>query len=426
MKRSAALFKQAQRHLVGGVDSPVRAFKSVGGAPVFFERAKGAVVTGADGERYVDFVGSWGPMIVGHAHPKVVRAAQRATAKGSSFGAPSALETELAARVKDAFPSIDLLRFTSSGTEAVMGALRAARAYTGRDKIVKFEGGYHGHADYLLVKAGSGAATLGSPDSAGVTRGAAKDTLTLPYNDLAAVERCFKKQGKKIAALILEPVAGNMGVIVPGKAYLQGLRRITRKYGALLVFDEVMTGWRACWGGAQTFFGVTPDLTTLGKVVGGGFPVGAYGGRKAIMSLVAPLGPAYQAGTLSGNPVAMAAGIATLDLLKARKPWKAMTAWVDALAEQTVREAQRLGLPVTVNTWGSMFTIFLKRGPVVDFKTATPVDPKAYPEFFHRLLKEGVYFAPSPYEACFVSAAHGKAELAKTGRAVRAALRALA
>lgn len=395
-KNSQRLFLQAQEVLAGGVNSPVRAFKSVGGTPLFIQSAKGAAIRDADGSRYIDFVGSWGPMILGHSHSKVVAAIKAQAAKGTSFGAPTELETEMAELVCSAFPSIEKVRFVSSGTEAAMTALRLARARTGRDKIVKFSGCYHGHSDALLVKAGSGAATLGIPDSAGVTHGVSADTLALPYNDIAAAENLFEDMGDSIAAVIVEPVAANMGLVPPKPGFLKGLKNLTSRYGAVLIFDEVITGFRLEFGGAQTVFGITPDLTCLGKIIGGGLPVGAVGGRRDIMDLLAPLGPVYQAGTLSGNPLAMAAGLATLKELKRTRPYSILKRRTEKLVA---------GLPARVSQMGSLFTIFFD-------------DERKYPKFFHALLEEGVYFPPSQFEVCFVSAAHGDAVLEKARRAI--------
>ena len=399
-KNSEKLFLRAQEVLAGGVNSPVRAFKAVGGAPLFIESARGAEVTDADGNRYIDFVGSWGPMILGHGHPKVVAAIKSQSGKGTSFGAPTEPEIEMAEMVRSAFPGIVKVRFVSSGTEAAMTALRLARAHTGRDKIVKFSGCYHGHSDALLVKAGSGAATLGIPDSAGVTRGVSEDTLVLPYNDIAAAETLFEDMGESIAAVIVEPVAANMGLVMPEAGFLEGLRDLTSRHGSVLIFDEVITGFRLAFGGAQTVFGITPDLTCLGKIIGGGLPVGAVGGRVDLMDLLAPLGPVYQAGTLSGNPLAMAAGLATLKELKKTRPYPALKKRTEKLVA---------GLPARVSQMGSLFTIFFD-------------DPRRYAGFFHALLEEGVYFPPSQFEACFVSTAHSETLLGKARRAVIRAL----
>ncbi|MBI5597717.1 MAG: glutamate-1-semialdehyde 2,1-aminomutase [Elusimicrobia bacterium] len=425
MKRSKALFAASKKVLVGGVDSPVRAFRAVGGDPVFMRSGKGAHLTDADGKSYVDFVLSWGPMILGHAHPAVVRAAEGALRKGSSFGAPTEEELRLAEAVREALPSMERLRFTSSGTEAVMSALRVARAFTGRELVIKFVGGYHGHVDSLLVAAGSGATTLGRPDSDGVPAAWAKTTLCLPYNDVAAAQKAFREHGRRIAAVIVEPVAANMGVVAPEPPFLEALRELTRKNKSLLIFDEVITGFRFFYGGAQTGMRITPDLTTLGKIVGGGFPVGCYGGRKEIMDLVAPLGPVYQAGTLSGNPVAMAAGLATLQVLKKDKPYARMAEMARVIVTELRGMARFKGLPVQVNHVASMFTVFFTETPVRDFATAKTSDTRMYGRFFHALLERGVYFPPAQFEAAMLSAAHSKLDLERTLEAAARALRRL-
>lgn len=420
---SKTLFERAQRVLVGGVNSPVRAFRAVGGTPVFMASGKGARVTDVDGRRYIDYCGSWGPLILGHAHPAVTKAANRAAARGASFGAPTEGEILLAEEIRRAYPSMERVRLTSSGTEAVMSALRVARAWTRRDWIVKFQGCYHGHADSLLVAAGSGALTLGRPDSAGVPAAWARTTLVLPYNDVAAVEAAFAKHGRRIAALIVEPVVGNMGVILPEPGFLQALRRITRRYGSLLVFDEVITGFRLGLGGAQERFDVAPDLTTLGKIVGGGFPIGAYGGRKELMEQVAPLGPVYQAGTLSGNPVAVAAGLACLKTLRVTRPYARIEGLASRLAKGLEAEARSAGLAARAQSFGSMFTLFFTDTPVRDYPTAKTADTKRYAAFFHGMLEQGVYLPPAQFEAAFVSAAHTDADIAATLRAARAAMK---
>ncbi len=415
-KESERLFKQAQQHLVGGVNSPVRAFRAVGGTPRFIAKAKGARIQDVDGNRYIDFIGSWGPMILGHNADVVVKAVKAQLENGTSFGAPCALEAELAEMAKEAFPSIELLRFTSSGTEATMSALRLARAVTKRARILKFEGGYHGHVDELLVSAGSGATTFGVPSSAGVPESVAKNTWVLPYNDVEQIEDLFARQGPNIAAVILEPVCGNMGVVSPSKEFLHAVTALTRRHGALLIFDEVMTGFRLGWGGAQGLFKIKPDLTCLGKIIGGGFPVGAFGGRKDLMEQIAPLGPVYQAGTLSGNPMAMAAGLATLKALKKKPPYEALEKTTADLASFLRAEAKKKKVPVQVNQVGSMFTVFFNPGPVTSYLSATDSDTKKFAVFFQSLLKNGVSMPPSQYEAAFVSTEHS-AEIVNEAKA---------
>ncbi|HUF00961.1 MAG TPA: glutamate-1-semialdehyde 2,1-aminomutase [Gaiellaceae bacterium] len=417
--RSEELYAQARRLLPGGVSSPVRAFQAVGGTPVFVERGEGAYLFDVDGNRYVDYVLSWGPLILGHAHPRVVAALEEAVRGGTSYGAPSPLELDLAKLIREAMPALELIRFVSSGTEATMSALRVARAFTGRAKIVKLVGGYHGHADLLLVRAGSGVATLGLPDSPGVTPGAVADTLTAPYNDLGAVERLVSEN--EVAAVIVEPVAGNMGLVPPVDGYLQGLRELATEHGALLVFDEVMTGFRVHPGGAQALHGVTPDLTTLGKVIGGGLPVGAYGGRREIMELIAPSGPVYQAGTLSGNPLAMTAGIQTLRVLREPGVWDGL----ERAGERLVSGLAALGAPVQLARVGTMFGLFFTDRPVTSWEDAKAADTDRFGRFHAALLDRGVYFAPSQFEAGFLSTEHGDAEIDATIAAAREAFAGL-
>jgi len=420
--RSRRLFEDANRYFPGGVNSPVRAFRAVGSDPFFVAHASGSRITDVDGTTYIDYVGSWGPMILGHAHPRVVAAIQKAAEAGTSYGAPTELETRLAKLVQAAFPSMERMRFVSSGTEACMSALRVARGFTGRDAILKFEGCYHGHADSLLVKAGSGAITFGVPDSLGVPADLARHTLTLPYNDLEAARTIFAARGTEIAAVMVEPVAGNMGVIPPRPDFLAGLREITRRHGALLILDEVITGFRIAWGGAQEIFGIRPDLTCLGKIVGGGLPVGVYGGRADIMDQVAPLGSIYQAGTLSGNPLAMAAGIETLTLLQAPGFYADLEAKGKRLADGLGQAAAATRVPVHTNRVGSMLTGFFTGTSVTDYATAKTADTQRYGTFFREMLARGVSLAPSQFEAAFVSAAHTSEDLDATVAAAREAL----
>ncbi len=423
---SRALFERACRVLPGGVNSPVRAFRAVGGTPVFVSSAAGAWLTGADGTRYVDYVGSWGPMILGHAHPDVVEAISDAATRGSSYGAPTAGEVDLAEHIVRLMPSIEMLRMTSSGTEAVMGALRVARGFTGRDLVVKFEGCYHGGADYLLVKAGSGLATFGVPTSAGVPAAIGGTTMVLPFNDLAAAEALFAARGAEIAALVLEPVVGNMGLVPPEPGFLEGLRTITARHGALLVFDEVMTGFRVALGGAQQAFGIRPDLTCLGKIVGGGLPVGVYGGRREIMQKVAPLGPVYQAGTLSGNPLAVAAGEATLRAIETPGFYDALEAKSARLERAMVASASRAGVPLRVQRVGSMLTPFFLEGPVRRWEDAARSDTARFGAWHAAMLARGVLWPPAQFEAGFVSIAHDEAALAATEAALQHAFAAVA
>lgn len=404
--QSEKLFEKAKQVIPGGVNSPVRAFRGVGGTPLFITSAKGAHITDADGNKYVDYVGSWGPMILGHARQEVISAIQSAANRGTSYGAPTELEIELANEVIEAFPSIEKLRLTSSGTEATMSALRVARGFTGRPKIVKFEGCYHGHGDSLLVRAGSGVATLGLPDSPGVLPEVAQNTITVPFNDTAALEQVFREVGELIAAVIIEPVVGNMGCVPPRNGYLQDVRRITESHGSVLIFDEVMTGFRVALGGAQQLYGVKPDLTCLGKIIGGGLPVGAFGGRREIMDVVAPVGPVYQAGTLSGNPLAVTAGLTTLRLLKTLNPYQGLERSTARLVEGLSASAQEAGFQTHSNRVGSMFTSFFNHHPVSDWTTADRSNRELFAKFFHAMLNEGVYLAPSQFEAAFVSTEH--------------------
>ncbi len=421
--KSHQLFLEAKKYIPGGVNSPVRAYQGVGGEPLFIKQGKGSKIFDVDGNSYVDYVLSWGPLILGHAHPEVVRAVREAIEAGMSFGAPTELELELAQMVVEAVPSIEMVRMVSSGTEAVMSAVRLARGYTGRDKIIKFEGCYHGHSDSLLIKAGSGVLTLGIPGTPGVTRGTAQDTILLPYNNLEAVKEVFEKQPAEIAAVIVEPVAGNMGVVLPRSGFLEGLRQLTTEYGALLIFDEVITGFRLAYGGAQELFKIEPDLTTLGKILGGGMPVGAFGGKKEIMEKVAPVGPVYQAGTLSGNPVAMAAGIATLKVLQKPGFYASLEEKAQRLKEGMVSIVEELGLNYCLNACGSMMCLFFTEEKVVDFKTASTSQTDLYASYFWKMIERGVYLAPSQFEAAFLSIAHTNDDIDRTLEAARDSLK---
>ncbi|HET9911097.1 MAG TPA: glutamate-1-semialdehyde 2,1-aminomutase [Anaerolineales bacterium] len=416
--KSISLFQEAQTLLPGGVDSPVRAFRAVGGQPLFIDCGEGPYLYDVDGNRYIDYVLSWGPLITGHAHPKVVEAIQKAAIKGTSYGAPSPLEIDLAKSVMEFMPNIEMIRFVNSGTEATMSALRLARAYTKRDKIIKFDGCYHGHADLLLVQAGSGVATLGLPDSPGVPADTVKDTLVADFNNLDSVEALFKKYPEQIAAIIVEPVAGNMGVVPPLPGFLEGLRTITEREGAVLIFDEVMTGFRVHKGGAQALYNIKPDLTTLGKVIGGGLPVGAYGGKKEIMQMVAPAGPMYQAGTLAGNPLAMSAGIAALDLIRDEQVWDEMEARGRELDAGIESAAKQAGVPVQQTRVGTMRTTFFSEIKPVDWSTVKVADKVQFGKFFQKMLENGVYLAPSQFEAGFLSIVHGEDVIAATISAV--------
>jgi glutamate-1-semialdehyde 2,1-aminomutase len=422
LDRSRQLFRRGKRVIPGGVNSPVRAFGSVGGVPRFIERGRGCRVWDADGNEYIDFVGSWGPLIAGHANPAVLRAVRETMAKGTSFGAPTELEIELAERIVSAVPGVAKLRMVSSGTEATMSALRLARAATGRDRVLKFEGCYHGHVDALLVGAGSGVATLGIPGSPGVPESYARLTIQAPYNDAAAVRRAFERWGDEIACVIVEPLAGNMGCVPPAPGFLQQLRKCCDDYGSLLIFDEVITGFRLAWGGAQRHYKVKPDLTCLGKVVGGGFPAAAYGGRRDLMTQVAPEGPVYQAGTLSGNPIAMAAGIATLDRLAEPGTYEQLTATAEAIATGLAQIAREVGVELSTVAAGGIFGFFFHPGPVTNFAEAQQAHAGRFKRFFASMLEQGIYLAPSPYECGFASLAHRPRDLSQTLEAARVAL----
>ncbi len=407
-------FNAAQNHIPGGVNSPVRAFKSVGGDPVFIKRAQGAYIYGEDGKQYIDYVGSWGPMILGHTHPEVIAAVKDAADRGLSFGAPTVIETTMADKVCELVPSMDMVRMVSSGTEATMSAIRLARGYTGRDKLIKFEGCYHGHSDSLLVKAGSGALTLGIPSSPGVPAALAEQTVTLPYNDLDTFNQAVADIADQVACVIIEPVAGNMNCIPPVEGFLEGVRKTCTEKNIVLIFDEVMTGFRVSLGGAQSYYGITPDLTTLGKIIGGGMPVGAFGGKKDIMQYIAPLGPVYQAGTLSGNPIAMSAGLKTLELISQPGFYDGLTKKVQFLTDGILDAAKTANIAMTANRVGGMFGLFFSEQPVHSFEQATQCNSEHFKTFFHGMLDAGIYLAPSAYEAGFVSAAHTEADLQKT------------
>lgn len=424
-QKSEALFHEAQQIIPGGVNSPVRAFKSVGLQPPFIQRAQGARVYDVDGNAYIDYVGSWGPMILGHAHPQVVAAVQAAAADGCSFGAPTEREVRLAHLIIEAFPSIEMVRMVNSGTEATMSAIRLARGFTKRDMILKFAGCYHGHADSLLVKAGSGAMTFGVPDSPGVPADLAKYTLTVPFNDLAAVRRALEHHRGQVACVILEPAVGNMGLVLPDEGFLEGLRQVTRQHDTLLIFDEVMTGFRVDYGGMQTLYNIDPDLTTLGKVIGGGLPVGAYGGKREIVQHMSPVGPVYQAGTLSGNPLAMSAGIATLEILRAAPPYATLGERTSYLMDETAKVAKQHNVPVYTTSIGSMFTLFFSAKPIRNFEDASACDIPAFRRYFAAMLEAGIYLAPSQFEAGFLSTAHTESDIEDTLRAGAAALQAV-
>jgi len=422
LRRSQELFEEAQRYLPGGVDSPVRAFKAVGGTPPFIEKGQGSRMTDADGNEYIDYVNSWGPLILGHAHPQVVTAIQQAAENGTTFGASTELELTMAKMVTEAVPSIEMVRFVNSGTEATMSALRLARAFTGRDKIIKFAGGYHGHSDGLLVKAGSGLATLGLPGSPGVPASYTENTLVAPYNDAKAVAQLFKTCRGEIAAVIVEPIAANMGVVPPQPGFLEGLHKLTGDNGSLLIFDEVITGFRVAYGGVQAVFGITPDLTCLGKIIGGGLPVGAFGGKREIMEMVAPEGQVYQAGTLSGNPLAMAAGIETLKILSQPGTYEKLEETSTQLKEGVVKAAAACNCDVYISGFASMLTIFFTANPVIDYDSASKTDTSAFSRFFNHLLKKGIYWPPSQFETAFVSTAHSQGDIKTTVGVINEAL----
>ena len=412
--KSELLFEEAKKYIPGGVNSPVRAFKAVGGTPPFITSALGSKIYDVDGKEYIDYVCSWGPMIVGHRHPQVIEALQNVLTKGLSYGAPTEAEIELARMIVEAVPSIEMVRMVNSGTEATMSAIRLARGYTGRDKIIKFSGCYHGHGDFLLVKAGSGATTLGIPDSKGVPDDFARNTITLPFNNLNAVKKAVKAEASKIAAIILEPVPGNMGVVLPQEGFLRGLQELCHETGIVLIFDEVMSGFRVAWGGAQSLYGVIPDMTCLGKAVGGGLPVGAFGGKKEIMEVLAPLGPVYQAGTLSGNPLAVVAGLETLKILAQPGTYEKLSKSSEYLVEETKKIAHKAGVKIYISRVGSMFTLFFASQEVIDYDTALKSDTVVFSRYFHLMLQGGIYLAPSQFEANFISLAHSQENLDKT------------
>lgn len=416
---SKRLYSSAKKYIPGGVNSPVRAFRSVGGSPIFIKRASGSRIYDVDGNEYIDYVLSWGPMILGHCHPKVVKALKQAVEKGTSYGAPTALEVELARIITEAIPSIEMVRMVNSGTEATMSAIRMARAYTGRDKVIKFEGCYHGHADGLLVRAGSGATTFGIPDSPGVPKDYARNTINLPFNDIKAVRKTLDRVGDRVACVIIEPVVGNMGCILPKDGFLQELRDVTKKFGIILIFDEVMTGFRVAYGGAQELYRIKPDMTCLGKIIGGGLPVGAYGGRKEIMIQVSPEGPVYQAGTLSGNPLAMTAGIETLKILSDSAIYKKLENRAEQLEEGMKDAAKRAGVKIHFARVGSMFCTYFTEREVWDYNSARMSDTKMFSKFFRQMLERGINLAPSQFEAGFLSIAHTYSDIEKTVRAGR-------
>lgn len=425
MERSKALFERAKKFMPGGVNSPVRSFRAVGGIPFFVGKGESCYLCDVDGKRYVDFVCSWGPLILGHAHPEVIAAVKQAVEKGTTYGTPTELEVLLAEKICQAFPSVEMLRLVSSGTEATMSAIRVARGYTGRRKIVKFEGCYHGHADHLLVKAGSGATTFGVPNSAGVPEGTAQDTIVLPYNDVETFNETMDSIGDEVAAVIVEPIAGNMGVVLPKIEFLKALREQTKKRGSILIFDEIITGFRVAFGGAQSLYDIKPDMTCLGKIVGGGFPLAVYGGRKEIMESVAPLGPVYQAGTLSGNPIAVTAGLKTIEILERDNPYPQLEQKTRKLTEAIAESSKEFGVNIQINQIASMFTVFFNDEPVTDYSSAKRSDVNLYAHFFHALLENGVYFPPSQFEAAFLSTAHDEQALAITQEAIRLAMKSI-